>query len=675
MAGVQRNPFSNWTDQLDLPGTERNSFDTAAASVGLSPVLPREERAVPPWRQNSQGQLGLSGLPDPSYRSPWGSQTVTTRADEKLPQSPQPLVPDQYLSVSQRLPPARRSPSQGGFTAPYDPFGVVKAENVGNPTAPQERLNLNLSALVPLPDDSMNAMPSAQFHDNSMNALPLAPPWWDESTMVGPLAPVLDVGTTFVPTTPSHNPGIVARRGLIVENIPRNTPHANVMALFPRSKYDSVEGVNTSQLGSTGRVSIIFADLLEAINAFRRIGRAWPHCEVHYATIGEIVDAGLMGPIISDTVQENGQVAIIVNIDAPSPRGHFESGIDNLVTRVAEAFGGIRYCNRLTVDHATTHEFRVEFLNIHHAVYALVSLNGMELGDYRFKIHIPPQNLVKIRARRSHPPTSPVTPFKSSPHDTMDMALSSPELLTVDNRHRIDIARIKSGEDTRSTIMIRNVPNKYTGTSSITASKAVCSLRLTFSLLTFFFSYSVGYAFVNFGDPQDILIVSARLCELGHNVLTGCSCGTGSAGGNGEILWPNNYCTHSLTAFHRPDSTSEKRAQLSYATTQGLDELIAKFRNSAVMLRPAEERPSGFSTLATEECLDRPLGTGLPLAVLPAHAAAAILLRFPPVCPEKDADPVPPLDPGRVMVRLLRMVANVAGLWGLCRRARPRLLW
>ncbi|CAG7946722.1 unnamed protein product [Penicillium salamii] len=647
MAGVQ-NPFSNWTDQLDLPGTERNSFDAAAASVGLSPAFPREERAVPvpPWRQNSQGQLGLSGLPDPSYRSPWGSQTVTTRADEKLPQSPQPLVPDQYLSVSQRLPPARRSPSQGGFTAPYDPFGVVKAENVDNPTAPQERLNLNLSALVPLPDDSMNAMPSAQFHDNSMNALPLAPPWWDESTMVGPLAPVLDVGTTFMPTTPSHNPGIVARRGLILENIPRNTPHANVMALFPRHKYESVEGVNTSQLGSTGRVSIIFADLLEAITAFRRIGRLLPHCEVHYATIGEIVDAGLMGPIISDTVQENGLVAIILNIDAPSPRGRFESGIDGLVTSIVEAFGGVRYCNRLTVDHATAHEFRVEFFNIHHAAYALVSLNGMELGDYRFKIHIPPQNLVKIRARSSRLPSSPMTPFKRSPNDTMDMALSSPELLTVDGRHRIDIARIKSGEDARTTIMIRNVPNKYTGTSCITASKA----------------------------PQDILIVSARLCELGHNVLTGCSCGTGSAGRNGEILWPNNYCAHSLTAFHRPDSTSEKRAQLSYATTQGLDELIAKFRNSAVMLRPAEERPTGFSTPATEDTLDRPLGTGLPLAVLPAHAAAAFLLQFPPVSPEKDADPVQRMDPARVMVRLLRMVA-VAGLYWPCRRARPRLLW
>ncbi|CAG8403237.1 unnamed protein product [Penicillium salamii] len=661
MSGTHRNPFANWTDRLDLPGMERNSFDAAAAFVGLSPAFPQEESAVPPWRQNSQGQLGLSGLPDPPYRSPWGVQAVTTRADEIMTRSPQPLVPDQYLSVSQGLPPARRSPSQSGFTAPYDPFNIASAANVGNPTAPQGSIDLNLSALVPLPNDSMTVAPLAPFHDDSTTVGPLAPVSNDSAT-IGPLAPVLNVGTTFVPTTPSHDAGIMPRRGLIVENISRNTPHANVMALFPRSKYDSVEGVNTSQLGSSGRISIVFADLREAMNAFHRIGRAWPQSEVHYVTIGEIVDAGLMGPVISDTVQENGQVAIVVNLDAPSPRGHFEPNIDSLVTRVAEAFGGVRYCNRLTVDHATAHEFRIEFFNIHHAAHALVSLNGMELGDLRFKINILPQHLVKIRARRSRPPSSPVTPFKISPNDTMDMALSSPELLTVDGRHRIDIARIESGEDTRTTIMVRNVPNKYTGTSCITASKAVCSLRLPF-LCSPFFSYSVGYAFVNFGDPKDILTVSARLCELGRNVLTGCSCGTGSTGRNGEILWPNNYCTHSLTAFHRPDSTSEKRAQLSYATTQGLDELIAKFRNSAVMLRPADERPSGFSTPATEESLVRPLGTGFPLAVLPGLAIAAVLpTRLPLVSPAKGMHLVQLMDPARVMVRLLRMVANGAGL-------------
>ncbi|CAG8937416.1 unnamed protein product [Penicillium salamii] len=676
MSRTRQHPFSNWTDQLDLPSMERNSLDAAAASVGLSPAYPKEERAVPvpPWRQNSQGQLGLSGLPDPSYRSPWGSQTVTTRANEPMVQSPRPLVPDQYLSVSQRLPPARRSPSQGGFTAPYDPFGVVSASaaNVGNPTAPQGRLDLNLSALVPLPSD------------NSMNAVPLAPSW-DDSTMVGPLAPhpndmnavplapVLNVGTTFVPTTPSRNAAIMPRRGIIVENMPRNTTPSNVMALFPRHKYDTIEGVNTSQLGSSNRFSIVFGDLREAMNAFPRIGRVWPQSEVYYVTIGEIVDAGLLGPIISDTVQENGQVAIVVNIDAPSPRGQLDPGIDSLVTRVAEAFGGVRYCNRLTVDHATTHEFRVEFFNVHHAQHALVSLNGMELNGYRFKINILPQHLVKIRARRSHPTTSPVTPFKSSPNDTMDMALSSPELLTVDGRHRIDIARIESGEDTRTTIMVRNVPNKYTGTSCITASKAVRSLRLPFLCSPFCFLQ-------RWICPKDILTVSPRLCELGHNVLTCCSSGTSSSGGNGEILGSNNYCTHSLTAFHRPDSTSEKRAQLSYATTQGLEELVAKFRNSAVMLRPAEERPTLFHISGAQvghkcpfpgpddmERLRRSLASQQ--AVLPAHAtAAALLLRLPPVFPEKDSDfvqqmdPVPVMDPARVMVRLLRMVANVAGL-------------
>jgi hypothetical protein len=70
------------------------------------------------------------------------------------------------------------------------------------------------------------------------------------------------------------------------------------------------------------------------------------------------------------------------------------------------------------------------------------------------------------------------------------------------------------------------------------------------------YTCSVGYAFINFVDPLDIVdFVRARANQR----------------------W-NCY-------------KSDKVAEISYATIQGKDCLVQKFRNSSVMLEPAHYRP------------------------------------------------------------------------------------
>lgn len=67
---------------------------------------------------------------------------------------------------------------------------------------------------------------------------------------------------------------------------------------------------------------------------------------------------------------------------------------------------------------------------------------------------------------------------------------------------------------------------------------------------------NVGYAFINFVDPMDIIeFVLARSNQKWHRFK------------------------------------SDKVAEVSYATIQGRDCLIQKFRNSSVMLEPPHYRP------------------------------------------------------------------------------------
>lgn len=81
---------------------------------------------------------------------------------------------------------------------------------------------------------------------------------------------------------------------------------------------------------------------------------------------------------------------------------------------------------------------------------------------------------------------------------------------------------------------------------------------------------SVGYGFVDFVSPLVILRVStpslpARLISLTPQQFEH-AVGT---------PWPN----------------SKKLCEVSFATFQGLDSLVEKFRNSAVMLEPFENQP------------------------------------------------------------------------------------
>ncbi len=133
-----------------------------------------------------------------------------------------------------------------------------------------------------------------------------------------------------------------------------------------------------------------------------------------------------------------------------------------------------------------------------------------------------------------------------------------------------DIEKIAKGMDKRSTIMIRNIPNKYTQTMLLDEINIDFKGSYDFFYLPIDFKNrcNVGYAFINFMDFQRIIPFWKDF--------------------NGQ-RWHN--------------FNSEKVCAMSYARIQGKASMISRFQNSSLMYRDDEYRPLLFCSSGAEKGL------------------------------------------------------------------------
>jgi hypothetical protein len=127
--------------------------------------------------------------------------------------------------------------------------------------------------------------------------------------------------------------------------------------------------------------------------------------------------------------------------------------------------------------------------------------------------------------------------------------------------YALDYSRIAMGVDRRTTIMIRNIPNKYSQQlllNEINAHYVGC-YDFFYLPIDFKNKCNVGYAFINFMDPLHILDFFKEF--------------------NGT-RWRN--------------FNSEKVCSLSYARIQGKQAMIARFQNSSLLDKDDEFRPLLF---------------------------------------------------------------------------------
>ncbi|KAG7290986.1 hypothetical protein NEMBOFW57_000993 [Staphylotrichum longicolle] len=139
----------------------------------------------------------------------------------------------------------------------------------------------------------------------------------------------------------------------------------------------------------------------------------------------------------------------------------------------------------------------------------------------------------------------------------------SPFFNNAGHHNHVDVNRIRDGIDVRTTIMLRNIPNKVDQAmlKRIIDESSWGKYDFMYLRIDFANDCNVGYAFINFVDPLDIIdFVNAR----------------------GNQRW---------NCFK-----SDKVAEISYATIQGKDCLVQKFRNSSVMLEAPHYRPKLYYT-------------------------------------------------------------------------------
>jgi len=133
------------------------------------------------------------------------------------------------------------------------------------------------------------------------------------------------------------------------------------------------------------------------------------------------------------------------------------------------------------------------------------------------------------------------------------------------NSNPVDTQKIIEGLDIRTTIMLRNIPNKMTAAELKQIIDRTSFGRYDFSYLRIDFANqcNVGYAFINFTKPEYII----------------------------DFLREHNGRPWGLY-------NSDKIAEVSYATRQGLASLIDLFQNSCVMEEIPEHRPKLWYTEA-----------------------------------------------------------------------------
>ncbi|KAI0901799.1 RNA recognition motif 2-domain-containing protein [Annulohypoxylon nitens] len=139
----------------------------------------------------------------------------------------------------------------------------------------------------------------------------------------------------------------------------------------------------------------------------------------------------------------------------------------------------------------------------------------------------------------------------------------SPYYNSANHHNHVDINRIQDGIDVRTTIMLRNIPNKVHQSmlKEIVDRSSFGKYDFMYLRIDFANDCNVGYAFINFVDPLDII----PFVQAVGNQKWGCF-------------------------------KSDKVAEISYATIQGKDCLVQKFRNSSVMLEAPHYRPKLFFT-------------------------------------------------------------------------------
>ncbi|KAL8108272.1 hypothetical protein AgCh_024648 [Apium graveolens] len=172
---------------------------------------------------------------------------------------------------------------------------------------------------------------------------------------------------------------------------------------------------------------------------------------------------------------------------------------------------------------------------------------------------------------------------------------------------QLDLEKIRSGEDTRTTLMIKNIPNKYTSKMLLAAIDENHEGTYDFLYLPIDFKVRFTQVFVqvfncnkSFSSLQGLLHVQNK-CNVGYAFI--------------NMLSP----MHIIPFYQAFDGkkwekfNSEKVASLAYARIQGKAALVTHFQNSSLMNEDKRCRPILFhaeGSVASDQVTEGPPPSG-----------------------------------------------------------------
>lgn len=170
-------------------------------------------------------------------------------------------------------------------------------------------------------------------------------------------------------------------------------------------------------------------------------------------------------------------------------------------------------------------------------------------------------------------PSKPGAPGSSSSSGANNKPYGNQQLPS-NMKYALDIRKVRSGEEIRTALMIRNIPNKYNQKMLLGTLEEGHKGHFDFIYLPIDFKNkcNVGYAFINFTKPQYI--------ESFYDCFHGKKWGR---------------------------FNSEKVCEITFARIQGRQQLIAHFQNSSLLLEDPKCRPVIFDAKGRQE--EFPIGS------------------------------------------------------------------
>ncbi|KAJ5903722.1 meiosis protein MEI2 [Penicillium tannophilum] len=341
-------------------------------------------------------------------------------------------------------------------------------------------------------------------------------------------------------------------RRFIVKNVDTNTPAIYILNYCHHEEFQTIFGPTLHDVRNRGQFWIGFSDMRQSQRAINNIAHDHPDWLIEPVGEGHFKHHAKIGPthsIFEDQVlgvlELVGPVADIraVNLESPTEAPRF-----------------------------SMHGFVVRYYDTLHAANATRAINTIATSHFIIEVLVYHRDMEhqKIRhwtcqeqgrdGRVGHHLNND---YYLSPDDNRDRSPRTPGRQVDNDEQVISPQRIAQGKDPRCTVMLKNIPNAQTWDQlkaylDVTSAGAFDFLYLR---MDFEQRLNVGYAFINFASPLDILPFFTRR--------------------NGTH-WPG---------FNegRP-----KVAEISYATTQSYTLLVEKFRNSPVMLDFPDNRPKLF---------------------------------------------------------------------------------